>query len=248
MAMRIPSQAELVEMWERGSGQPSFERALIVLSVCSDESREQLAQMSIGQRDGRLLEVYRGLFGSFLDAFAECPACTEPLEYRLAAGTLVSAEERGEKTLMLETSDARVELRAPNSFDLEAIDDFKDLSEARNLLLERCVVSASLGGTRVSTDKLPAPLVEQIDAKLAEADQQAEMMISLECSACGHAWQVLLDIERFLWAKISALAKRLLSEVHVLASAYGWTETDVLSLGSARRQLYLDMVGSWTAS
>lgn len=245
--MRIPTQAELVRYWEQASGRSSVERALL-LCACSEEERDELAALSIGQRDGRLLELYRGLFGPYLDAFAVCPECAEPLEYRLAVGSLLCAQERAAEELRVESESAVIALRVPNSFDLEAIEGCADAGHARNVLLQRCVVSAAVGGQRVAPEMLPESILEQVDARLAEADRQAELTIQLQCSACAHAWQVLLDIERFLWLKISALAKRLLGEVHILASAYGWSEHDILSLAPVRRQFYLDMVGSWTAS
>ena len=67
------------------------------------------------------------------------------------------------------------------------------------------------------------------------------MLVNLSCAACSHAWQVTLDIERFLWTKVCATAKRLLRDVHTLASAYGWREPDILSLSSTRRQIYVEM-------
>lgn len=248
MAMRIPSQSELVRVWERASGRSSVERALILLGACWEEPREQLAALSIGQRDRRLLELYRGLFGTYLDAFATCPACSEPLEYQLTVEGLLTLHEKPMKELVVESDNVRVALRAPNSFDLEALEACADVDLAKNLLLERCVVSATAGGESIAPWALPESVIEQIDAKLAEAEEQAELTIQLQCSVCAHTWQVLLDVERFLWLKISALARRLLGEVHMLASAYGWSETDILSLGPARRQFYLDMVESWVAS
>jgi len=38
------------------------------------------------------------------------------------------------------------------------------------------------------------------------------------------------------------MVRRLLVEVHALASAYGWSEQEILSLSDARRRLYLEMV------
>jgi hypothetical protein len=31
--------------------------------------------------------------------------------------------------------------------------------------------------------------------------------------------------------------------VHVIASAYGWSERDILAMSAARRRLYLDVIG-----
>jgi hypothetical protein len=45
-----------------------------------------------------------------------------------------------------------------------------------------------------------------------------------------------------LWAEIEVRAKRLLLEVHLLATAYGWSEAEILSLNAQRREFYLEMV------
>jgi hypothetical protein len=178
-----------------------------------------------------------------MDAFAECPACSEPLEY-----SLVAADLRGpcnapcENELMLDVQGFNLHLRLPNSDDLERASRFNDLSAARRFLLEGCIAEASRAGSAIATSAVPDSLSEEIEACIAQADPQTEILIRLCCSACQHSWQVLFDIERFLWVKFSALAKRLLREVHTLARAYGWSEAGILSLSASRRQAYLEMV------
>ncbi len=57
--------------------------------------------------------------------------------------------------------------------------------------------------------------------------------------------QVLdLDIGRFLWREVSVAARRMLAEVHLLASAYGWAERDILALCPVRRAAYLELAGA----
>src|SRR5579863_6077578 len=89
--MRSLSASELLEVWEQAAGEHSTGRALTLLSACCEETRQVLANLSLGQRDARLLEIYRRLFGDSLEAFAECPQCGERLEYRLSARDLASA-------------------------------------------------------------------------------------------------------------------------------------------------------------
>jgi hypothetical protein len=48
----------------------------------------------------------------------------------------------------------------------------------------------------------------------------------------------------YLWAEVHSWALRTLHEVNVLASAYGWRESDILALSQWRRQAYLEMVQS----
>ncbi len=243
--MRSLSASELIEVWERGSGEHPVDRALTLLSACSQETRQELAALSIGRRDARLLEIYERLFGPAIEAFAQCPKCGERLEYRMSTRELALPPAEKEIPLILETAEASLRLRLPNSLDLRAVSECADAEVARKMLLERCVVEASQGGTGVQLQTLPESTVEKIASCLAEADPQAETLIDLTCCACRHCWQVTLDIENFLWVKINALAKRLLREVHALARAYGWREHDILALSSLRRQAYLEMAGSW---
>jgi hypothetical protein len=77
---------------------------------------------------------------------------------------------------------------------------------------------------------------------MAQADPMAEILLTLRCPVCDNEWSAALDIATFLWAEIEARAKRILFEVHALASAYGWTEKEVLSLSEHRRALYMGMV------
>jgi hypothetical protein len=240
--MHILANSELIAVWERGSGEDSVGRALTVLSGCFDEPRDELVRLSIGNRDRKLLEIYERLFGPALDAFAECPACRESLQYSLLTRDLVAAQpQRDPSPLRIETDGASVRLRLLDSLDLRAATACTDLGLAGRLLMERCIVEAEVGGQSVAPEDVPEYLREPISTALAAADPQAEMLIDLTCTACTHHWQVTLDIERFLWSRICATAKRLLREVHALASAYGWREPDILALSPVRRQTYLEM-------
>ena len=241
--MRSLSAAQLLEVWERGAKEHPVERALTLLSACCDEPRSELAALSIGRRNARLLELYERLFGCDLDAFAQCPQCGERLEYRLTTRELFVPAPQQELSLVLKTEGTSLRLRLPDSTDLRAASDAPGLDDARRILLDRCVVE-TLSPQPVKPKALPDSIVEKIASCLAQADPQAEALIDLTCCACQWSWQVLLDIEVFLWTKISALARRLLREVHVLARAYAWREHDILRMSALRRQAYLEMAGS----
>jgi hypothetical protein len=243
--MRRLSASEFVEVWESGLDRDPVARGLALLARCSDDSRETLAALPIGRRDVRLLDIQERLFGPTMDAFAECPACSEPLEYSLDAAELRGSNNADpESQPMLHADGFHLRLRLPNSQDLEAAARMHDASTARRFLLESCVVEALHEGSPVPSGAVPDSLSDQMEACIADADPQTEILIRLCCSACHHSWQVLFDIERFLWVKFSMVAKRLLREVHTLARAYGWSEAEILSLSANRRQAYLEMVAA----
>src|SRR5258708_4478818 len=79
--MRPLSAAELLSAWERGSGQPPHERALRVLTAaCPDRSFEELASLTIGERDAHLLKLREWTIGEEFTALLTCPACGNSLE------------------------------------------------------------------------------------------------------------------------------------------------------------------------
>jgi hypothetical protein len=241
--MRSLSAAQLLQVWEQGMREHPVDRALTLLSTCCDESRNELAGLSIGRRDARLFELYELLFGPEMEAFAQCPECGEPLEYRLSVRDMRLSVPDQQQPLYLEFGATSMRLRLPDSTDLRATSQAHNVDNARKILLERCVVAGD--GQEVNSDSWTDDMVEKVASFLGQADPQAETLIDLSCCACRHAWQLLLDIEGFLWIKISTLARRFLREVHALACAYGWREEDILALSAMRRQAYLEMAGSW---
>jgi hypothetical protein len=113
-------------------------------------------------------------------------------------------------------------------------------------LVEACRLSAAeLDGIEIESGgpvEWTEEEVEEIGNRMALADPMAEILMDLTCPECGHRSNKALDLVAFLWSEIEARAKRLLWEIHALASAYGWPERDILALSDHRRRLYLEMV------
>jgi hypothetical protein len=82
--MRALSAAELLDVWERGQGRSLPQQALLLLAAAyPDLSADLLGQLSIGQRDARLLALREGTFGPQLVSMTTCPQCHEQLELTL---------------------------------------------------------------------------------------------------------------------------------------------------------------------
>ncbi len=135
-----------------------------------------------------------------------------------------------------------VDFRLANSLDLMAISDLKDLDRATQVLIERCLLGANHKGERISVDALPENVIEAALKRMNECDPQADIQLNLSCPECEHKWQAAFDILSFLWREIEAWALHTLQEVHILASAYGWSEAEILSISSLRRRAYLELV------
>jgi hypothetical protein len=229
--MRELSASEILGVWERGRSRSLPERALELLAAGGHPEPPEL--LPVGERDALLVELRELTFGPSLQAVVECPSCAEPLEIELAGGEL-----RGERAatgpLELDVGGSVVRLRLPTAGDLVAVAAAAGVEAGRRVLLERVVV----GG------ELDPGLEDAVVERLAEADPGASTELALECPGCGATWSAPFDIVSFLWAELDAFARRLVGDVHALASAYGWTEGDVLALGPARRKAYLEYVGA----
>jgi hypothetical protein len=149
------------------------------------------------------------------------------------------------KSLTIERRGFRVVFRLPNSLDLQEAAQARDLKEAKRRLLERCLIhveSQHKKVGRVSVEDLPESLLTAIQKRMAAADSQAEVQLSLVCPACGHSWLAPFDILAFFWKELTTWAHRTLQEVHLLAMEYGWQEAEILSLSPWRRQTYIGML------
>jgi len=135
-----------------------------------------------------------------------------------------------------------VDFRLANSLDLMAISDLKDLDEATQVLMERCLLGASYKGKETSIGALPEGLIEATLNRMNECDPQTDIQLCFSCPECEHEWRSAFDALSFLWKEIEAWALRTLHEVHALASAYGWSEAEILAMSDFRRQFYLELV------
>jgi hypothetical protein len=244
--MRALTASQLLAVWERGWTQTPLQRALTLLAAaCPETSLDDLVQWSIGRRDASLLKLREWAFGSRLSCIASCPECGERLELAFDTGDVRAGEDpdpveaRGQ--LSLSQDGYEIRFRLPNSLDLAALSSEGELAETRSQLLERCLLSVEQNGETIATNELSDEVLEAVTARMLEADPQGDVQLALTCPACSHRWQATFDILSFFWNEINVWAQRILREVHVLASVYGWRETDILALSPWRRQVYLQM-------
>lgn len=238
--MRPLRAAELLEVWEQGQREAPLYRALRLLAAaCPESAAEALARLSIGRRDALLLQLRAWTFGPQLDNVADCPNCGQRLEFALQCAELLQTAADDVQTLSVNAAGREVTFRLPDSRDLMAVAGEADPDAARRALFERCLVEVRPSGEA----RLPPAAITAVLRKMSEADPQADLRFDLNCPGCGHRWEAAFDIASFFWSELDHWAQRTLREVHGLASAYGWSERDILSMSAWRRRAYLGMAG-----
>ncbi|MFG3290584.1 hypothetical protein ACGF3G_17480 [Streptomyces sp. NPDC048179] len=130
------------------------------------------------------------------------------------------------------------EFRLPSVADLHAA---ARAADPRAALLARCLVSAAHHGTAVPAAELPAPVQRRIAEAVEAADPGADLTLNVACPECGAATRAELDIASYLWTELDSWARDVLLDVHLLATAYGWSEPEILALSPLRRRYYLEL-------
>jgi len=246
--MRGLSEQNILTIWEAGLRQHPVERAITVLTTADPQhSHSDSLALSVGQRDARLLAIRECTFGAHFAGYAECPQCGESLEFTFGADdtrATAPGRENDGQAFSFRCEDYEVQARLPDSADLLAIAGCRAVPEARALLIERCIARAAHQGTAITVSALPDNVIAALGEAAIERDPQAEIRLELVCPSCDYRWFAIFDILTFLWQEIMMHAKRILYDVHLLASAYGWSESNILAMSALRRRMYLEMVSA----
>jgi len=238
-AVSALSAADTLALWEEGGGRTPLEWALAVLERVGSPAADT---WPVGRRDGVLVDVLEASFGDRIAGTVACPECGETLELEFPVDAM-RAPAAVDRELRLELETALVVARLPTSADVRAAAGVDDLAAAGRALARRCVVRAEDGGAPVGVDELPTEALEAVAQAAADADQQAAVTLELACPECGCEWPLPFDPADYLRRLVEASARELVDDVHALASAYGWSEDEILSLPERRRGLYLDLLG-----
>jgi hypothetical protein len=235
-----PSARTLLEVWEQGVLSSPVYRALLLLAATCSETQGQLATLSVGERNRRLLVLRQKLFGATAEAVVECPQCSERLEFTLSLAELTGEASNDTERFSFDLESYSMKFRLPNSLDLLVLP--REVAQARDFLLERCLVEIEHGDEKIIAKDLPENVIAALSEAMANADPHAVMELQLSCPACHHTWTTLFDIVSFLWRELDHWAKGMLLAVHRLASTYSWREEDILNMSMQRRQAYLEML------
>lgn len=242
-----PSDKDVLKVWEDCSGHSQILAGIHLMQlVYPQHSWDQLLDKPLGERDAALLHLRGLLFGERLENVANCPACSEKIEWELRLHDLrlqsPDPDEFGAATTYAFDTVGKEQLyfRLPTSRDLIA------LTESQRPALDDVLLKRCLDIVGVEQSHLVKALQPETERKLLERmaalSPQVDLNFQLSCPNCNTAWELPFDILQYLWEEIDTWANRILGEVASLASHFGWTESEVLSLSRKRRNYYLNYI------
>jgi hypothetical protein len=254
--MRPLSGDRLLLAWEQGAQADDLRRPLVLLSMAlPDRDPAQLAAMPITERNALLLQLQELTFGPELNVFGECPDCGARLEFTVPVDALTARldSQPPADVITWESDGQRYHLRPVTTDDLLACLDVPELDAAQDLLLTRCLEMSPLGAPASPAEASvspPAPLPSTLPGhadvlqRFEQLHSAAELTCAIDCPGCASSQVLDLDLARFVWAEVRTAARRLIADIHDLASAYGWSEQSIASISPARRAAYLELIGA----
>ncbi|MEI6104580.1 MAG: hypothetical protein WCP70_11605 [Methanothrix sp.] len=226
-------------------------RCLIQLGTLNKFTLETVRSLNVGDREALLLHLRRITLGDSLSCLVVCPAkgCSEKIDLDLKVSDLILPPysdvqplydislSEGEKTY-------KVSFRLPRGGDQEAVATLARTSQqaAEDLLLSRCVQSITAeDGDAVA---ISPEIATRISSAMADLDPQAELKLNLRCPACGGSFSALFDTASYLSQELAGHMENIYREVHLLAFYYHWSEAEIMSMPSQKRQRYLELLAN----
>jgi hypothetical protein len=178
----------------------------------------------------RQLAVRLGLEEDWLSA--TCQKCRSSFDVPIRYSELpVKPAGEGFPFTEAETRLGRLRLRVATGADQEVVARIDDPAEARRHLARRCLV-----------EPVPGPLFEEdlasIEAALEEVSPEIVTRVQAACVDCGEPAE--LDLDPYVC--LSRAGTEIFADIHTLASAYHWSEKEILDLPRDRRQLYISLL------
>lgn len=231
--MLLLSAERLLDLWERCVDRHPIDRALCLFAFAEPElASDRLADAPLSQRNFALAKLRREVFGRFLRVWVDCPTCKQRLEAELDLADMAPPPNGFDPVLV-----NGHRFQRPTSRNLAELARQEAPEEAAERLLSACAESP---------DSLPEPgprrtaLLHDVENALDAADPWLEQSLAMCCPSCGNDCTASLDFPYLVWTELEGLARRLLDEVHIVASTYGWSEADILRMSTIRRQAYLE--------
>lgn len=237
--MHAFSHSDFLTLWENGQRLHPLDRGLLAIQTLRPApAGEDVADWSLGRRNQALAALHAQCFGSQIEGWTVCEGCGEKLEFHVDCRALVERQREGGAQSVLFKGKS---FRPPTSRDLARIARECDAEAAALRLAAMCRIEGGEADTQEQASWTGDDFTALGEA-ISLADPLAEIWLSLECPGCSYTREETLDLPAFFGAELEAAARRLLREIHTLATAYGWGEAEILSLSDARRAMYLHMV------
>jgi hypothetical protein len=198
------------------------------------------SDLSVGKRLECLLRLAAGAQMSAFSFPFGCGSCGEQLEIELTLAEIAEIQSQADRraTIAFESADGKFVFRKPLGRDQQ---EWQKLAFAD----ERTAMREIFSSLQISGEQA-ADFSDEIFQSLEEAFDEADPLVNFNCRAdcfqCGAANRFQTDLLGFALGELRRLQRRLLYTVHLFASHYHWSESEIFAVPHWRRQQYLSLI------
>ena len=216
--------------------------ALLDNSLTHRGERLCAADLVTADRDRLLAAVYERAFGDRIESTLGCARCAQPFEMCFSLSELIKSILKPRSVDgWRHLGDGRYEtatgvpFRLPTGNDELAVASLSS-KEAELSLLSYCAESDAWPGGANAFEEM-----------LNEVAPLLAFELKATCPECGHTHMLKFDIQSYLLDAIVGERRRLLAEIHRLATAYAWSLGEILSLTRSDRRQFVKLIEDETS-
>jgi hypothetical protein len=191
--------------------------------------------LSASDRDRILAAIYQRAFGDKIENTLTCAECDQPfdLDFSIEELTRSLYDRSAANYSILDNGEIETpegaRLRLPTGSDEVALEGHP-LEHATTTLFDRSVISST------------AMAASAIETLLKEIAPLMQIDLAASCPECGHAHTAEFDIQNYLLGAILATQGQLFASIHLLASVYHWSLSEILSLTRRERRGFVELI------
>jgi len=218
-----------------------------ILAACLYQSpgdrsdRDALWRLPVGNRIESLLLIYQLDEPGEIRIELRCanPACRDLIEVGLTTEELLeSSRAQAVDDFSVEVDGLVLNVRRPTGLD--QLSWLTEPAEDEATALRATVAALLIPPAEVS--ELSEEAVVAVEESLDRHDRLGAFHVSLTCPYCDVLLPYELDLAALLIERFRHAQTRLVEQIHAIASGYGWTESEILTIPRERRARYLSLL------
>jgi hypothetical protein len=171
-------------------------------------------------------------------------ACRESLEIEISLEILAELQAKADSSvpLVLMKGNEKVSLDLPTGRDqlIWLTRSYPDKEVAVRIMIQTLYTHEMVNLSR--SFELSEEWIDLIDEAMASADSLIHFSSIYHCPACHTEDRVPFDLETWALHNLYQKQQALLDMVHLLASCYHWSESQILALPAGRRSRYVELI------
>jgi len=194
------------------------------------------AELVSADRDRLLAALYLRTYGSRIQGTVACVRCGEPFDLDFPLQQLLDTLPQPGTAGPAHGGDGLFALPDGRRFRMPTGEDELAVwhlppDQAEQALLARCVVEGD-----------PSIDSQAFQEAMLQAAPLLDVEIDTRCPECGQEQSIHFDIQSYLLSALRSEQLARAQEVHRLATAYGWSLSDILSLPRSRRRTHVALI------